>query len=103
MAYELFIAERAEGDLDAILDYICNSLCNPAAAAKFIEAVEQSYAGLERNPKLHSLCVQPILRAAGYRKVIIGRYILIYRVDDARGAVYIERFFSELEDCAEKL
>ena len=79
------------------------TLCNPDAAAKLIEAVEQSYVRLEQNPKLYSLCVQPILRAAGYRKVVIGRYILIYRVDDARGAVYIERFFSELEDYAEKL
>lgn len=103
MAYELFITGEASRDLDSILDYIYADLCNPAAATKFADAVAQSFARLEQNPLLYSLCTQPILRAAGYRKVVIGRYILIYRVNDERSTVYVERFFSELEDYAEKL
>ena len=103
MGYELCIARRAEGDLERIFGYICRELGNPAAAANFADAVDAVYAKLEENPRLYAECVQPILRAAGYRRAVIGRYLLVYRIDEECRVVYIARFFSELEDYADKL
>ena len=38
-----------------------------------------------------------------YRKVVIGGYLMIFRVDEEAKTVFVERFFSGLEDYAEKL
>ena len=47
---------------------------------------------------MYSLCLKPLLSRRGYRRVPIGGYLMIYKVDDEAGLIYIERFFSHLED-----
>ena len=54
-------------------------------------------------PYACAACLHPLLSAPGYRKAVIRGYLLLYRVDDARKIVYIERFFSDLEDYAHKI
>lgn len=103
MAYKLIITEKAEGDLDGILAYIINELCNETAAANLLGEIEKRYDILETNPYVYPVCQQILLGARGYRKVVINGYILIIRIDEEACSVYIERFFSRLEDYAEKL
>ncbi len=103
MAYELVVTRKAEADLDAIIGYIMNELCNADAASEMLDAVGASYDALEDNPHLYPVCVQPILYRCGYRKIVIKRYLLIYRVNEAQKTVFVERFFSELQDYAEKV
>ena len=53
---------------------------------------------LAETPNMYSLCLKPLLSRRGYRRVPIGGYLMIYKVDDEAGLIYIERFFSHLED-----
>lgn len=103
MAYKLRITEKAEQDLDAILHYILTELKNMDAAIRLADEVERHYKLLSENPRLYGECQQPMLRRSHYRKVVIGGYLMIYRVDETNGIVYIERYFSELQDYAAKL
>lgn len=103
MAYKLIITEKAESDLDGIIAYIMQDLCNETAAAHLLIEVEKRYDMLETNPHIFPVCQQLLLSVRGYRKVIINNYILIIRIDEDARIVYIERFFSRLEDYAEKL
>ena len=103
MAYELIITQKAERDLDEILGYIVNELCNVPAAIHLTDEIEKRYRLLTENPRLYSECQQPLLKAGHYRKVVVGGYLMIYRVDTKKDIVIIERFFSDLEDYAEKL
>ena len=103
MAYKLVITRRAEEDLDDIIGYIVLELCNPDAAAHLADEVGKRYDLLENNPHIYAECSQPILRASHYRKAVIGGYLLIYRIDENQKTVYVERFFSDLEDYADKL
>ena len=103
MDYKLFITRSAENDLDQIVAYLVNDLANPAAASALLDEIEAVYSRLAVLPYACAACLHPLLSAPGYRKAVIRGYLLLYRVDDARKIVYIERFFSDLEDYAHKI
>lgn len=103
MAYKLVITRHAEEELDEILGYIALELCNPEAAARLADEIERRYDLLGKSPHIYAECSQPILRISHYRKIPISNYLLIFRIDEQNGTVYVERFFSGLEDYADKL
>lgn len=99
MAYNVRITASAEKDLDGIIRYIMVELCNPQAAEHVLNEIGKAYAVLAESPMIYAECRQPILK--GYRKVPFIRYLLIFRIEG--DIVYVERFFSDLEDYAGKL
>ena len=99
MVYSVKVTESAERDLDEIVGYIVQELCNPQAAAHLLDEIGIVYLQLARTPECYPSCTHPLLRQ--YRKVTIMGYVLIYRVEG--DTVYVERFFSQLEDYAHKL
>ena len=103
MGYKVLRTESAERDLDEIISYLVEKLCNPPAAVELLSAIDATYTRLEETPFLYALCQHKLLSGRGYRKVFIRGYLLIYRVDEEQSIVYIERFFSDMEDFEQKL
>ena len=97
MGYNLVITAKAEADLDDIVSYIINDLCNIPAAINMIDEITERYSIIENTPFVYPLCRQPLLSSRFYRKVIINSYLMIFRVDEAIATVYIERFFSQMQ------
>ena len=93
MKYEVIISEEAHNDIDSILDYIFNSLKNPIAANSLLDKIEETYIDLADNPFMYACCFDKRLRNEKYRKVVINKYILIYRIDEENNVVYVIRFF----------
>lgn len=65
----------AEGDLEAIADYI--ALDNPRGAVSFVRELRGKCQGLGRNPLLYRLRPQI---GADARLVAVGRYVILFRV-----------------------
>ena len=103
MGYKLQVTQTADRDLDGILSYIMIELKNVEAALHFADEVDARYDKLIENPYIYEECRQPLLKQSHYRKAVIGNYLLIYRIDDVNNIVYVERFFSEMQDYASKL
>lgn len=101
MAYKLQITQKAEQDLDEIFAYLIHELNNVEAVLHLADEVERHYGLLPDNPFLYEKCRQPLLRH--FRKVVIGGYLMFYRVDEDQQIIYIQRFFSNLQDYATKL
>ena len=99
MDYKVQITASAECDLDEIIGYIMTKLCNPQAAMHLLSEVESIYGILARTPAAYAECAHPLLR--GHRKAAFMRYLMIFKIVD--DTVYVERFFSELEDYVHKL
>ena len=99
MAYNVKVTASAEKDLDAIISYIVQELSNPQAAGHLLDEITKTYHILADNPMIFPACSQPLLQR--YRKVTVMRYVIIYRIDGE--TVYVERFFSQLEDYVNKL
>ena len=91
--YKLVVTKLAADDLDGIVRYITIKLANPAAATVFLDKVEKCYQTLQETPLIYAECLAPRLKRKSYRKVMIGNFLLIYRVDAEAGTVVILRFF----------
>ena len=89
MGYNVRVTEHAHDDLDQIVSYIIGDLSNPSAALTLLNAVEHVYEKLAETPNMYSLCLKPLLSRRGYRRVPIGGYLMIYKVDDEAGLIYL--------------
>lgn len=96
--YKLIISESANEDLDRIITYIVNNLCNPSAATSLLNEIEARYLLLLSNPKIYELCQDPRLAIQGYRKAVIKNYAMIYRIDEVEKTIGIIRFFYSAMD-----
>ena len=86
--YSLIITDKADFDLDEIIEYITIQLKNHKAAVDFITKIEDCYDRLQDNPFIYIACSDKRLSKLGYRKALIGNYVLIYRVDKEEKTVY---------------
>ena len=91
--YKLTVTAPAERDLDEILGYIAAALGNPQAAVALAEDISKCYDDLSDMPFMYEECRDPRLKTLGYRRVVIGHYVMVYRVDETCHTVYILRFF----------
>lgn len=101
MAYDLIISEKADGDVDHIIDYIAVRLNNPQAASAFADRLSACYDRLEDNPFLYALTPHPLFHALGVRKAPIGGYGVFYQIDGQ--TVRVIRVLSDLEALEGKL
>ena len=98
MAYKLIRTDSFQRDLDTVVAYIALSLENKAAAASLLDAIEKFYGDVERIPLMYEACHDPYLKELGYRKAIIHKYVVVYKVDSSAETVYIMRLFHGRQD-----
>jgi len=98
MAYKLIKTDSFQCDLDAVVAYIALSLENKAAVASLLDAIERSYGDIERMPLMYEVCRDPHSKKLGYRKAVIHKYIMVYKVDSETETVYIMRLFHGRQD-----
>jgi len=96
--YKLLVTELAHQDLDDIVSYIAIQLANPKAAGDFLAEVTACYGFLKSNPLMYELCQDTRLGKEGYRKAIIKKYLLVYKVNEVSQTVSIMRFFYSAQD-----
>ena len=65
---------------------IIGDLSNPSAALTLLNAVEHVYEKLAETPNMYALCQKPPLSRRGYRKVPIGGYLMIYKIDEMQNS-----------------
>ena len=91
MAFKVKYSERAANDLDDIISYINDELCNPQAAEHFFNAVDEKLNLLKEHPHMFPLHHDEKLGAEGIRFAVIGNYLMFYHVDDNNSIVTIAR------------
>lgn len=78
--YRLLIFPSAEQDLQDIVDYI-NEL-SPDAALKLYDDIVDGIGSLAQMPLRCPLLKSPVLRAKGYRVLVVHNYVVFYVVND---------------------
>jgi plasmid stabilization system protein ParE len=96
--YKLFVSELAHKDLDKIVSYISIELSNPMAVSSFLDELEKCYSHLKTSPYMYEKCLNKRLNSQGYRRALIKKYLLIYKIDDDLKIVNILRFFYGSQD-----
>ncbi|MBE5762946.1 MAG: type II toxin-antitoxin system RelE/ParE family toxin [Clostridiales bacterium] len=84
MAYKYKFASRAKKDLDIIVNYIANTLCNKTAAIEFIQLFEEKIQIICEYPESGMLLDNTILKDTIIRKIYIDQYIAFYKMVNKR-------------------
>ena len=98
MNYKVVVSENAHNDLDNIFAYIALELKNISAAQRLFEEVQKAYKSVGKNPKMYAACLDNRLNTAGYRKILVKNYIIIYRIIESEKTVFIARVFYGRQD-----
>ena len=93
MKFKINLSKEAESDLENIFIYISDEADSPEIAKKFLSKIDKKINRLKEQPFIHSLCLDSPLYELGFRKLIIGNYIVIYSVDENKNVVNIIRAF----------
>lgn len=95
--YEIVLTEMAEADLDSIYEYIANTLKEEKAGLRLMEKIETSILRLEQFPySCEEVHIKP--RNKLYRKLVIGKYVVLYRVEEQYKQVVIFHILNKKKD-----
>lgn len=93
--YSIYITTPAEEDMNNIVKYIAFELLEPSTAKKQIERLKGSILSLETMPERQPVINDEYLAVKGYRLIKVDNYLIFYRTDETKKAVYIIRVLSE--------
>lgn len=96
--YSVIISPSANLDLFNILRYMAEELCNSQAASNLADGIEKCYSDLAAFPLAYGFCDDPLLRQLGYRKYLVGNYLVLFRVVEGVNEVRVVHIFHETQD-----
>jgi plasmid stabilization system protein ParE len=91
MRYNIQISEKAEDDLDAIIEYISTKLKAPNSAADFLDIFELEIDNLRTSPKAFKLIDDDTLIMEKIRVLQIKNYLAFFIIDEKEKMVSIIR------------
>jgi addiction module RelE/StbE family toxin len=87
--YKVKFTPLADSDMDGIYQYIFEILSAPMAAENLITEIEEKTKRLEDMPYSCPAVDDELLKAKGYRKLVVKSYIALYVVSDSEKLVTI--------------
>jgi addiction module RelE/StbE family toxin len=101
--YKVKMTPLAESDLGEIYQYIASNLYNEVSAKDIILSIKQKIKRLEDFPLSCALVRDEVWAQRGYRMLVVGKYLVFYKVDEANKLVIIVRILFGSRDYAELL
>ncbi|MCL2793088.1 MAG: type II toxin-antitoxin system RelE/ParE family toxin [Spirochaetaceae bacterium] len=96
--YSVEILPRAIEDLDNIYRYYFEESQERTVADKMTNEIEAAILNLEEFPKANPISRDKRLAKKGYRKLIVGNYITLYKIADKTKLVTVARVFHGMMD-----
>lgn len=92
MHYKILLTKSFENDLDNALSYITTKLLNRIAAKNLLQKTKDNIRFLSENPSSFPVYHGTSNVKFEYRYILVGNYIILYRIDEESKTVYISRF-----------
>ena len=96
--YEVLRAQSAEDQLRDVVLYLRDVSGSSGPALRLLDRVERAMTLLSSFPRLGVVPGSPALAQRGYRMLVVGEYLVIYRVDDELRRVIVAGFFYKSRD-----
>ncbi len=90
--YDFELTKAAESDIDAVYEYIAETLENPDAASELADELEIQISEICKKPKTGKLVENAFLRKDGIRRFLVKNYIAYYFIDTENEKIIILRF-----------
>ncbi len=91
MIYEIIVSEKAKIDMKNIYEYIANELCVPEIGKNIISLMLDKIDNLCEMPERNPIYSREPLYSKGVRFLLVGRYIVFYKVEKEQGRVHVAR------------
>lgn len=98
MACRAVILESAAREYEQVVSYLADVLGSPGAAASFMDEFDRQLSLVRESPEMHALSRMPELAARGYRAMLVGSYVALYKADG--DAVVVAHVFHQSQDYA---
>ena len=89
--YSLYYTQLARNDMLDILLYISDELDAPQSAERILDKIESDLDRLRTNPYSAPISRDEYLSSQGFRILVSGKYLAIYKVDDIKRDVTVYR------------
>lgn len=93
MRYNVVLLPAAEDDYQEILRYFERQFDSQQAIRSFVKDFGEVLLRLEETPTIYGYSCDEVLRQREYRKFLIGRYVVLFKIDEPRNTVEIYRIF----------
>ena len=85
------LTEKADADLDDVVQYIAVELANPKAASDFVDKLQSAIEEARSFPESGSLVINEYLPDTEVRKKLVENYILYYLPDSEKKTIFVLR------------
>jgi plasmid stabilization system protein ParE len=92
MAYQVIISPAASAEIEAQVHYIAFEKQMPETAARWNDRVHRAIATLSYFPLRHEFAPENSYRSYDIRRLIIGNYLALYTIDEAKQTVHVIGF-----------
>lgn len=89
--YEIYVSERAQKDLQKIVDYLSLQLLEPSISKNIMAKIDTAILGLQDMPQRYSLVSDKSIKKAGIRKLVVKNYIVFFKIYEEKKRVGIVR------------
>lgn len=100
MKYKVVVSEEALEDIQAVFHYIGEAECLPITARRWVDSIETAIKGLHYMPYRYPRYEFQIAEAGELRKLVVGRYLVLYTISDAEHQVSVYRVVCGRQDIA---
>ncbi|MCI1665971.1 MAG: type II toxin-antitoxin system RelE/ParE family toxin [Atopobiaceae bacterium] len=94
MAFEVVWTPNAREELTGVIDYIADDLAAPTAAARLLDDIMSRVDDVAGLPKCCPLSAEDRLAERGFRKIVVGSFLIFYSVDETMGRIVIHDFLN---------
>lgn len=85
------LTEKADADLDDVVQYIAVELANPKVASDFVDKLQSAIEEARSFPESGSLVINEYLPDTEVRKKLVENYILYYLPDSEQKTIFVLR------------
>ena len=98
MSFQVLLTDKANDQLNNIVNYIAGETQNIDIALNYLKKIEQSILELSEFPYIGVKPRYSILRKQGYRVLVIDRLLVFYKVKESSESVIIYAIFNEKQE-----
>ena len=99
--YEVLISDRANDDMEAIYNYIAETLLAPDSAGKQYDRIAEAILSLEQIPKRMKIMDSEPERSKGLRALRVDNYTVFFTINAEK--IYIARVLFSASDISKRL
>lgn len=98
MKFRIVISEDALEDIQTVFRYIADAEGLPITAKRWLDTVEQAIQKLSSQPFLYPEYDLRIPEIPQLRKLVVGRYLVFYTIEETSQSVQVLRVISGRQD-----